>query len=527
MPTSASAVSPAPATAAAAGSSSTGGGDWDACYRAVRSRDRRFDGVFYTAVRTTGIYCRPSCPALTPRPGNVTFFPSAAGAQVAGYRACRRCRPDATPGSPAWDVVADVAGRAMRLVSDGVVEREGVDGLSRALGYSTRQLNRLLTQQYGAGPLALARSRRAQTARVLVETTDLSFADVAFAAGFASVRQFNATVREVYGASPTELRARVSRPHHRPAPGVIHTRVAVREPFAHDDLLHFLAVHLVPGLEAVGPGWYERAVRLPHGPGVVRVDLTGSTPGQVPCQVTLSDMRDLPPALERTRRLLDADCDPVAVDQALGADPTLAPLVADRGGLRVPGQLDGGEVALQTVLGQQVSLAAARTATARLVAAHGEPVGLDGDHAVTRLFPTPAAVARLDPAALAMPRARGRALVGLAAALADGRIRLDRSVDRAETRSALLSLPGIGPWTADYVAMRALGDPDVFLPTDVGVRNAARELGLDVNGTVSESWRPWRSYALLRLWSVVLDRMRPAVPPPARPSRPRTNGARP
>ena len=496
----------------------TGGDDWrdaDACYRAVKARDRRFDGVFYTAVRTTGIYCRPSCPAVTPRRANVSFFRTAAGAQGAGYRACRRCLPDATPGSPRWDVAADVADRAMRLISDGVVEREGVEGLADRLGYSSRQLHRVLSQEYAAGPLALARSRRAQTARVLIETSDLSFTDVAFAAGFASVRQFNDTVREVYATTPSDLRDRAGSRRAAGASGVLRTRVAVREPFAADDLHHFLAVHAVQGLEAVGPGWYERAVRLPHGPGVVRVELgvePGDRPeGLVPCTFTLADARDLAPALERTRRLLDADCDPVAVDEALAEDDVLRDLVRARPGLRVPGQLDGAETAVQTVLGQQVSLASARTATARLVQAYGEPLDLAGTHEVTRLFPTPARLAQVDPEdpdALRMPRARARALTTLARALDDGTVQLDRSADRGATRAAMTGLRGIGPWTADYVAMRALGDPDAFLPTDIGVRNAARSLGLDDVVGRSEQWRPWRSYALMRLWSVVLDEMR-------------------
>ncbi|HEY6932541.1 MAG TPA: AlkA N-terminal domain-containing protein [Marmoricola sp.] len=469
--------------------------DEDLCYRAVRGRDRRFDGVFYTAVRTTGIYCRPSCPAITPKRSNVCFFASAAAAQGAGYRACRRCLPDATPGSPEWDVAADLAGRAMRLVANGVVEREGVDGLAARLGYSTRQLNRVLTAAYGTGPLALARARRAQTARVLIETTDLSFADIAFAAGFASIRQFNDTVREVYAATPTQLRGRRT---PRSTSGTICTRVAVREPFDAAGLLAFLAARAVPGVEAAGDGWFERSLRLPHGAGVVRVDL-GSTP--VGCRITLADARDLAPAMERTRRLLDADCDPVAVDQALAEDDVLAPLVARRPGIRVPGHVDGAEIAVRAVLGQQVSVAAARTHAARLVAAYGDPLGLDGDHAVTHLFPTSAVIAAVDPALLSMPRARGRALTGLAAALAEGRVRLDRSADRAEARAALLALPGIGPWTADYVAMRALGEPDAFLPTDTGVRDAARRLGIDDIRSRSEAWRPWRSYALMQLWT--------------------------
>ena len=236
----------------------------------VKSRDRRFDGVFYTAVRTTGIYCRPSCPARTPAFHNVTFHPSAASAQAAGYRACKRCLPDATPGSPDWDVAATAAGRAMRLIADGVVDREGVEGLARRVGYTPRHLTRLLTSELGAGPLALARARRAQTARVLVETTDLGFADVAFAAGFSSVRQFNDTVREVYAATPTELRGRR---RGTPTQGTVTMRLAVRTPFAGRALLDFLAFHVVPGVEAAGPGWYARTLDLPHGPGTVRLEL--------------------------------------------------------------------------------------------------------------------------------------------------------------------------------------------------------------------------------------------------------------
>ncbi|MET3960571.1 AraC family transcriptional regulator of adaptative response / DNA-3-methyladenine glycosylase II [Marmoricola sp. OAE513] len=476
--------------------------DSEACYRAVKSKDRRFDGIFYTAVRTTGIYCRPSCPAITPRLANVTFHPSAAAAQLAGYRACKRCLPDATPGSPEWNVAADVAGRAMRLIADGTVEREGVDGLAGRLGYSTRQLNRVVTGAYGAGPLALARARRSQTARVLIETTALSFADVAFASGFASIRQFNDTIREVYAATPTELRGRRGSTS---TSGTLSTRIGVREPFHGAGLHAFLALRAVPGIEAVGPGWYERSLALPHGPGVVRVELLDRPAGQVPCQLTLADARDLAPALERTRRLLDADADPVAVDDQLAADTLLAPVVRRRPGLRVPGHVDGAEVAVRAVLGQQVSVVGARTLASRLVASHGHELDLDGGHQVTHLFPSADVLAELDPTEVAMPRARGRALASVCTALASGDITLDRSADRAETRAALLGLAGVGPWTADYIALRALGDPDVFLPTDLGVRHAAAHLGIDDVAARSEDWRPWRSYALVHLWSVLSD----------------------
>jgi AraC family transcriptional regulator, regulatory protein of adaptative response / DNA-3-methyladenine glycosylase II len=472
--------------------------DTEACYRALKSRDRRFDGVFYTAVRTTGIYCRPSCPAITPKLANVTFYPSAAAAQQAGYRACKRCLPDATPGSPEWDVAADAAGRAMRLISDGTVEREGVDGLARRLGYSARQLNRLVTGAFGAGPLALARARRAQTARVLVETTSLSFADIAFASGFSSIRQFNDTVREVYAATPTELRGRRG---GTATSGTIETRVGVREPFEGGELLDFLALRAVRGVEAVGHGWYERSLALPHGSGVVRVQLVDRPAGYVPCRFTLADARDLAPALERTRRLLDADCDPIAVDDQLGGDRLLAPLVRRRPGLRVPGHVDGVELAARAVIGQQVTVVAARTLATRLVGELGTRLELAGDRQVTHLFPTAEALAEVDPEHMAMPRSRGRALAAVASAVASGSVVLDRSADRADVHAALLALPGIGPWTADYIAFRVLGDPDVFLPTDVGVRHAASRLGIDDIAGRSECWRPWRSYALIHLWS--------------------------
>ncbi|WP_435742661.1 AlkA N-terminal domain-containing protein [Nocardioides sp. SYSU DS0663] len=495
--------------------------DPESCYRAVLARDRRFDGIFWTGVRTTGIYCRPSCPARTPAYANVTFHPSAAAAQGAGFRACKRCLPDATPGSPEWDVAATVAGRAMRLIADGVVDREGVDGLARRVGYTPRHLSRILLAELGAGPLALARARRAQTARVLIETTGLSFTDVAFAAGFSSVRQFNDTVREVYGASPTQLRGgradgrMDARSVVGSEAGVLRLRLAVRTPFAGRALLDFLAHHLVPGVEVAGDGWYARTLDLPHGPGTVRLDLADELEGArtafVPATFTLHDLRDTTAAVERVRRLLDADCDPLAVAEHLGADALLGALVRRWPGLRVPGQVDGDETALRTVVGQQVSVAGARTVTGRLVAAHGRPV-VTHVPGLTHLFPRPAALAGADPATLPMPRARGRALVGLASALAAGKVPLDRRADRAEVRRRLLELPGVGPWTADYVAMRALGDPDIFLPTDVGVRRALTTLspGAPVPdpAAVADRWRPWRSYALLHLWSTLI----PPVP---------------
>ena len=488
--------------------------DPETCYSAVKSRDRRFDGVFYVAVRTTGIYCRPSCPARTPSYSHVSFHLSPASAQATGHRACKRCLPDATPGSPDWDVSADVAGRAMRLISDGVVDREGVEGLAGRMGYTARHLGRVLTAELGAGPLALARAKRAQTARVLIETTDLGYADIAFAAGFSSVRQFNETVREVYAASPTDLRGRRGGTR---TPGAVTMRLAVRTPFAGDALLAFLAYHVVPGVETCGDGWYARTLDLPHGPGTVRLDMADALdPGQtafVTARLELADLRDTAAAVERARRLLDADCDPVAVAEHFVGDPVIGPLVRRAPGLRLPGQVDGPETAIRTVIGQQVSVTGARTVTGRVVAALGRPVET-GTPGLTHLFPTSAALAAADPETLPMPRARGRALVGLADALASGRIALDRGTDRDDVRRALVALPGIGPWTADYVAMRALAHPDVFLPTDIGVRNALRGLGHEPVATLErvDDWAPWRSYALMHLWNTLMPPVTPPTP---------------
>ena len=466
--------------------------DPDRCYDAIRSRDARFDGWFVTAVTSTGIYCRPSCPARTPRRENVRFYATAAAAQAAGFRACLRCRPDAAPGSPEWDLRADLVGRALRLIADGVVDREGVAGLARRLGYSERQVHRQLTAEVGAGPLALARAQRAQTARALIETTDLSFTEVAFAAGFASVRQFNETVRAVFARTPSVLRRAAGRPEQRP-PGSLVLRLAYRAPFAARELLGFLGARAVPGVEELRDGTYRRTLRLAHGPAIVEL---APRDGHVACRLRLADLRDVASAVQRCRRLLDLDGDPAAVDAHLASDPALRPLVRAVPGRRVPGAADGAELAFRAVLGQQVSVAGARTLAGRLAAEHGADAGMP-DLTLARVFPRPEALAEVDPARLPMPAARARALVGLAEALARGGVLLDGSADRGETVRALEALPGIGPWTASYVAMRALGDSDAWLPGDLGVRRGLERVG----GAEPDRWRPWRAYAVQHLWA--------------------------
>jgi len=503
--------------------------DPDRCYLAVQSRDPRFDGWFVTAVTSTGIYCRPSCPARTPLRGNVRFLPTAAAAQRAGFRACKRCRPDASPGSPEWDRRSDVVGRAMRLIADGVIDRSGVPGLASRLGYSVRQLERLLLAEVGAGPVALARAQRAQTARVLIETTELPMTRIAFAAGFASIRQFNDTVRSVFGTPPTALRAAGPAPGRREpgGPGALVLRLPFRRPLRPDTLFGHLAATAVPGVEEVVGATYRRTLRLPHGPGIVAL-----TPadGHIACRVELADVADLTAAIARCRRLLDLDADPEAVDRHLAADPLLAPLVTAGPGRRVPRTVDGDEYAVRAVLGQQVSTTAARTVAGALAAEHGDPV-VDPTGGLSVLFPTPE---RLTGATPALPGGRVRTFAAVVGALADGQVDLGPGADRVAARRDLGRLDGVGPWTVEMVAMVALGDPDAFPVGDLGLRRAAGRLGLTPRELAgrAERWRPWRAYATQYLWATTghpLTRWPPGddatssppppPPPPARPTR--------
>src|SRR6056297_3165876 len=492
--------------------------DHDHCYSAVRSRDRRFDGWFVTAVRTTGIYCRPSCPAITPKRTNVEFFPTAAGAQQRGFRACKRCRPDASPGSPEWNSRQDVVGRAMRLIADGVVDRDGVPALARRLGYSERHLTRLLADEVGAGPLAIARAQRAHTARVLIETSAMPFTDVAFAAGFGSIRQFNDTVQCAFATSPTALRRAAGRrdrvvaatPPGGPGSGAATTvalRLPTRVPFAAADVVAFVGRRAIPGTESFDGVRYRRTLRLPAGSGAV--ELTAHD-DHVRANITLTEWSDLPAAVQRLRRLLDLDADPAAVDELLGADPALAALVRDCPGRRSPASVDPFETAVRAVIGQQVSVAGARTVAARIVDAVGSPSHLDDG--LTHVFPGPEAIAEAPDDVFSMPRARRDTIRRLAAAVADGMLELHAGTDPAAAREGLLALKGIGPWTADYVVMRGLGHPDVFLARDLGVRHALDRLG---GAPAVHHWAPWRSYAVHHLWASLAPAPAPAPAPAA------------
>ena len=482
--------------------------DDEQCYQAATSKDARFDGVFFTAVTSTGIYCRPSCPAMTPKREHMRFYQTSAAAQQAGFRACKRCRPDASPGSPEWNIRADVTARAMRLIADGVVDREGVLGLARSLGYEQRQVRRVLTAELGASPLALARAQRAQTARVLVETTDLQMGDIAFAAGFASIRQFNATMLEVFDTPPKRLRERAARGAPPAPPGVLCVRLPYRPPIDLPRLFGYLEARAVPGVEEVTASQYRRSVILPNGPGLLSLRIADSG-NWVECELELDDLRDVTAAVQRCRRLLDLDADPEAVAGFLAPDEVLGPLARACPGRRSPGHVDGDELAMRAVLGQQVSIAAARRLGARLTAEYGKPLALPSG-TLTHCFPDSATIAATDPAALPMPAARARALVTLATALASGEIALHPGADRDYAAARLLALPGIGPWTVAYIRMRALSDPDAFPATDGGVLKALAAHGADV--AAAERWRPWRSYAVHHLWAT-LEQPTPAPRP--------------
>ncbi|MCL2516167.1 MAG: helix-turn-helix domain-containing protein [Microbacteriaceae bacterium] len=491
--------------------------DPDVAYRAASGRDPRFDGRFFLGVTTTGIYCRPSCPARKPLRRNAVFFPSAAAAVAAGFRACKRCRPDALPGSRHWDAGGDLAARAVRAIRDGAVDELGVAGLAQRLSVSERHLHRVLVTEVGASPVQLNRTRRAHTARTLVEQTDLPLIDIAFAAGFGSVRQFNDVMLAEFGAPPSAFRrpaaGAAGRPNRTPtnvvetegapssdaAPTVV-LRLRHRAPYDAEAMRAFQRAHAVPGMDVVeADGGFTTTVPAAHGPAVATVDWAASAADHVTVRIRPADISDLMAIVSKLRRWLDLDADPQLIAEALGPDPVIGPLIARRAGLRVPGSLDGATTALLTVIGQAVSLGAARTFAGRLVEALGEPVGDGG----LRAFPAPRRVAEAGPEALrgiGLTGGRAAALHRVAETLAGG-LDLSPGADRAEARAALVALPGIGPWTADYITLRALGDPDAFVPDDLVLKKALAVKTARQAAAIAAAWSPWRGYAALHLWT--------------------------
>lgn len=495
------------------------------CYRALSARDARFDGRFFVGVRTTGIYCRPICPARTPLRRNVDFYASAAAAREAGLRPCRRCRPEASPGTAAWQGTSATIARALRLVGDGALDDADVETLAARLGIGERHLRRLFREHLGASPVAVAQTRRLHFAKKLIDETALPMTEVALAAGYQSVRRFNTSIREAYGLSPSALRSAAPRPRARhPARAArehdtLSLRLTCREPIALGPLLEFLALRAIPGVENVADGLYRRSLVADDTPLWIEVDTTRE-PGAVWLRVPAEAAPQLSRIVALTRRVFDLDADPAAIAEALGGDTLLGPVLAASPGLRVPGAADPHELGVRAILGQQVSVAGARTLAARLVERFGNvlpahlvdqlgstcaPNGEDAPGvALTHTFPDPAILAEADVAAIGMPKRRAEAVRALSGALASGELDLSTACDPEQTRAALLAIPGIGAWTAEYIAMRALREPDAFPSGDLVLRRVAGGASGPLTDralrTRAEAWRPWRAYAVIALW---------------------------
>lgn len=469
------------------------------CYGALKSRDPRFDGKFFTGVKTTGIYCRPICPAKTPQRKNVRFFACAAAAEEAGFRPCMRCRPETSPGTPAWAGTSASVSRALRLIESGVLDGGGVDELAGRLGMTARHLRRLFDEHLGASPVALAQARRVHFARTLLDDTSLPVTQVALASGFTSVRRFNDVFRRTFGRSPSDVRRRrAARNDGEP----LTLRLAVRAPFDWSRMLAFIAPRAIGGVESVGDGLYRRTVVFGEDVGTVTV---GYADERLVLTVDPALALHLQTIGTRVRRLFDAGADPVTISAHLGADPMLRPLVERFPGTRVPGAWDGFETSVRAILGQQVSVKGATTLASRLVAKYGTPLD-DGRY----LFPDPGRLARARLETIGLPGTRARALRAFAGAVAAGRLTFATGAGLDETVETLQRLPGFGPWTAHYLAMRVYGEPDAFPSGDLALQRAmrARDNGLDSERRLlarAEPWRPWRAYATMLLWSSITD----------------------
>ena len=477
--------------------------DDDTCYRAIASRDRRFEGRFVVAVRTTRVYCRPGCPAPLPKRTNVCFYVCAAAAEEAGFRPCMRCRPEASPGTPAWLGTSVTVARALRLIGEGALDDAGLDALAERLGVGARHLRRLFTLHLGASPSAVAQTRRVHFARKLIDETKLPMSDVATSSGFASIRRFNDAVRRTFRAPPRALRARARVRSCADETDLITLTLAYREPYDWDAVARFLGPRAIAGVERVeraeegGARRYARTVTIDGAAGIVEV-----TPVEGRACVRLRTSAALAPHLlrivERVTRIFDLAADPLVIARHLARDGRLAPLIAARPGLRVPGAWNGFELAVRAILGQQISVLRATRLAGDLTAAYGRRVNLG--EGLTHLFPTPAALASA--AIDGMPRARAEAVRALATTVRDGALALDGTRSAEETRARLLAVTGIGAWTAEYVAMRALGEPDAFPASDLGLLRAyggaITPRALEAH---AETWRPWRAYAAMHLWT--------------------------
>ncbi len=481
--------------------------DGNTCYRALETRDPRFDGRFFTAVKSTGIYCRPICPAATPKRKNCTFMPSAAAAHEAGYRPCLRCRPEASPGTPAWGGTSATVSRALGLIAEGALDESSVDDLATRLGMGERHLRRLFVKHLGAAPMAVAQTQRILFAKKLINETDLPMTEVALSAGFSSIRRFNDALLKTYGRSPRELR-RADAWSGKPASSAeMRLKLPYRPPFSWTGLLCFLAPRAIPRVEFVGGDFYQRTLEIENTTGLIDVRAVEGA-DHLLATIRLSRAVPLIRLVERLRRLFDLGADPVVVSRHLGRDSRLKKAVRRSPGLRVPGAWDGFELAVRAILGQQISVKGATTLAGRLVAKYGREIQLPeigGEDAPQMLFPRPEALADNDLGGIGLTGARVKAIRALAAAVASGELDISASTSLEESVARLRNLDGIGDWTAQYIAMRALGEPDAFPASDLGLRKAlATGETLPSPAAVeamAESWRPWRSYAAMHLWN--------------------------
>lgn len=483
--------------------------DPDICYRAVTSRDPRFDGRFFTAVVSTGIYCRPVCPATIPRRRNVRFYACAAAAEEAGFRPCRRCRPETAPGTPAWQGTSATVSRALRLIHEGGLDGNDIERLAARLGVGGRHLRRLFAEHLGATPVAVAQTHRAHFARKLIDETDLPFGRIALSAGFGSVRRFNHVIQRTYGRPPRELRRASSRNVPASAGELLTLRLPYRPPLAWGELLGFLGQRAIPGVESVDGSAYRRTVTVGGQAGIVTVrpgepGKTGSERNaHLLLEVPAAFSADLAGIVQRARDLFDLLADPLEIGRCLSRDRQLRKLVRKRPGLRVPGAWSRLELAVRAILGQQISVRAATTLAGRVAHACGRPL-TDGSHGLDRLFPSPAALAGARLTRLGITSARAETIRRLARAVQDGTLRLDAAAEPEEIVAGLVQLPGIGEWTAQYIAMRALREPDAFPASDLGLCRALatgeRPATVRAVTARAESWRPWRAYGVMHLW---------------------------
>jgi AraC family transcriptional regulator, regulatory protein of adaptative response / DNA-3-methyladenine glycosylase II len=478
------------------------------CARARRTRDPRFDGRFFIGVLTTGIYCRPICPARPPKEENVRYFPTAAAAAEAGLRPCLRCRPECSPGTPAWLGTSATVSRALRLISESALEDAGMDALAARLGIGSRHMRRLFLKHLGASPIAVAQTRRLHFAKKLIDETRLRMRDVALASGYGSIRRFNATFLKTYARTPTHLR-KASRKTHALPDSEYRFLLRFRPPFCWTAMLEFLAPRAIPGVEVVQGGSYRRVFSLNNHVGSIKASLDNASESIV-FSIHYPQPQSLFLIVERARNLFDLAADPHEIAAHLRRDPLLARRVAARPGVRVPGSWDGFELAIRAILGQQVTVQGATTLAGRLVRAFGVLIENANGSGLIHLFPSPEILAEADLRKIGLPGARARSIQGLAQAVRDGKIAFSGVANVSEFLQQFRELPGIGEWTAEYVAMRALNEPDAFPASDLGLLRASGLHDPRKLQARAEAWRPWRAYAAMYLWQAQPTADRPS-----------------